>query len=865
MKRVLMKRIGLIFIGIVCAAGVVAQRAESYTISGYVTDAASGERLIGATVYDTVSHQGTVTNTAGFYTLTVKNEKTLKAPLSPPMEGGRTGVVLIASYVGYEPSAISIQPSEVSSQPSEVSSQPSAISIQPSEVSSQTINFELKLATQLQEVTVQGHQSVSAPENVQMSAIEVPVTQILAIPAIGGEVDVLKAIQLLPGVQSGGEGSAGLYVRGGGPDENLVMLDGAPLYNINHALGMFSVFNADAIKNVTLYKGNFPARFGSRLSSVIDVWQKDGNNTFWHGGITVGLIASKINLEGPIFSKAQLDSLKEGHSPRAKTTFNISARRTYFDLLTSPIIATVAATEGMSLWAGYYFYDINAKLSHTFSDRDRLSVGIYSGSDVEYLRMRQRDVYTGSRAEMQMGMRYGWGNTLATIDWQHKINHQLFLNTRVFYSGYRSRLSQSMSEKNTEETGSSFEQEMGYNSQINDVSVSSKLEYTPNQKHKVQAGIEYIFHHFQPSIQNTMFYSSGDSASGAFNMDTTIGNRALYGHEVAAYIEDTWSPVGWFRLNYGARFSMYGIRGKVYPSAEPRIGMRFLVHKDVAIKASYSYMSQYVHLLSNSSLSLPSDMWVPVTHDVPPMRSMQVAAGISYNILGQVELSVEGYYKRSLNLIEYKEGASYVGYSSDWQSKVAIGNGWSYGVEFLAQRKIGPVTGWIGYTWSRTMRQFDEINYGKPFHAKYDREHDLSITLQYQITPRIDIAGTWVYATGNRGTLVTQTYYDDTMKRYVEYFSERNGYVLPDYHRLDLSANFHFPHKRSEQGKKGKADGYYGKGGWLRHAEHVLNISCYNVYCHMNPMFVELDPYSGKLYQISMFPILPSISYMFKF
>ena len=410
-----MKRIAVIFIGIVCAAGLMAQRAESYTISGYVTDAASGERLIGATVYDTISHQGTVTNTAGFYTLTVN--KPHQAPLSPPMEGGRTGVVLIASYVGYEPSAISIQPSEVSSQ---------------------TINFELKLATQLQEVTVQGHQSVSAPENVQMSAIEVPVTQILAIPAIGGEVDVLKAIQLLPGVQSGGEGSAGLYVRGGGPDENLVMLDGAPLYNINHALGMFSVFNADAIKNVTLYKGNFPARFGSRLSSVIDVWQKDGNNTFWHGGITVGLIASKINLEGPIFSKAQLDSLKAGHSPRAKTTFNISARRTYFDLLTSPIIATVAATEGMSLWAGYYFYDINAKLSHTFSDKDRLSVGIYSGSDVEYLRMRQRDVYTDSRAEMQMGMRYGWGNTLATIDWQHRINHQLFLNTRVFYSGYRS-------------------------------------------------------------------------------------------------------------------------------------------------------------------------------------------------------------------------------------------------------------------------------------------------------------------------------------------------------------------------------------------------------------------------------------------
>ena len=285
-----MKRIVLLLTGILYVAASMAQRAGDYTISGYVSDAESGERTL---------------------TISEKEE-------SPK-------IVLVASYVGYNGAIREVQGG------------------------SQTVHFELTSATKLQEVTVSGHQSVSAPENVQMSAIEVPVTQILAIPAIGGEVDVLKAIQLLPGVQNGGEGSAGLYVRGGGPDENLVMLDGAPLYNINHALGMFSVFNADAIKNVTLYKGNFPARFGSRLSSVIDVWQKEGNNTFWHGGISVGLIASKINLEGPIFSKAQLDSLKAGYSPRAKTTFNISARRTYFDLFTAPLIALMTSMEDMSL------------------------------------------------------------------------------------------------------------------------------------------------------------------------------------------------------------------------------------------------------------------------------------------------------------------------------------------------------------------------------------------------------------------------------------------------------------------------------------------------------------------------------------
>ena len=796
-----MNRTITIWIALALSLACFAQR--TYTVSGYVTDVESGERLIGATVYDTISRQGTVTNTAGFYTLTL--------PAGKPC-------ALVASYVGFSPSTPFVTDS------------------------AQTHPFMLTGATKLQEVTVRGHQSVSAPDNVQMSAIEVPIQQIIAIPALGGEVDVLKAIQLLPGVQSAGEGSAGIYVRGGGPDENLVMLDGAPLYNINHAMGMFSVFNADAIKNVTLYKGNFPARFGSRLSSVIDVRQKEGNNTFWHGGLSIGLIASKINVEGPIFGKAQLDSLKAGYTPRAKTTFNISARRTYFDVLMAPIISALTSTmgNGVSLSAGYYFYDVNAKLCHTFSEKDRLSIGFYNGADVEYMRMKQEQNSTNS---FNMNMRYSWGNTLAAIDWQHCINHQLFLHTRVHYTGYDCRLNQSLNLLEDNKEGKSrFDQQMGYTSMINDVSASSSLEFTPNQKHHLTAGIEYTYHHFQPSVQNHFILSESDSAAALFRMDTTLGGEVLHGHEVAAYIEDTWTPCSWFRLNYGARFSMYAIDGKVYPSAEPRLGARFLLHRDVAFKMSYSYMSQYVHLLSNSQVSLPSDLWVPVTKDIPPMRSMQVAAGLSYDICQQVELSVEGYYKRSLNLLEYKEGATFMGYTDDWQKQVEVGNGWSYGVEVLLQRTVGPVTGWIGYTWSRSMRQFEHINNGKPFHAKYDREHDLSITLQYQITPRIDIAGTWVYGTGTRGTLTTQVYY--VGNNAIEYFKERNGYMMPDYHRLDLAANFHFPHKQFD---------------------HILNISCYNVYCRMNPMFVEPDIYSGKLYQVSIFPILPSISYHFKF
>lgn len=808
---------------LILTCSAFAQR--QYTVSGYVVDAESGERLIGAAVFDTLSHQGAVTNTAGFYSISL--------PASTPC-------ALVATYVGYAPSA----PFTTDS--------------------THFHSFVLTSTTHLQEVTVTGHQSISAPDNVQMSAIEVPVSQILTIPAMGGEVDVLKAIQLLPGVQAAGEGNAGLYVRGGGPDENLVMLDGAPLYNINHAMGMFSVFNADAIKNVTLYKGNFPARFGSRLSSIIDVRQKEGNNTFWHGGISVGLIASKLNLEGPIFSKAQLDSLKNGYTPHAKTTFNISARRTYFDVLTAPLIAALVGSEGgMSLMAGYYFYDVNAKLCHTFSDKDRLSIGFYNGADVEYLHMTEKP---DKNNQYKMDMRYSWGNTLAAIDWQHRIDHRLFLNTSVHYTGYMCRMNQSMNMHSIDEGATSdFDQQMGYHSMIHDVAASSQLEYMPNQRHHLMAGLEYTYHYFRPSVENHFIYSAEESKP-ILKQDTTLGGDILHGHEVAAFIEDTWTPTRWFRLNYGARFSMYGINGKVYPSAEPRIGARFLLHKDVALKMSYSYMSQYVHLLSSSQVSMPSDLWVPVTTDIPPMRSMQVAAGISYNVLDQVELSVEGYYKRSLNLLEYKDGATFMGYTDDWQQQVEVGNGWSYGVEFLAQRKIGPVTGWIGYTWSRSMRQFEHINFGKPFHAKYEREHDFSITLQYQITPRIDIAATWIYGTGNRGTLVTQRYHDqDIGGLWVDYFKERNGYVMPDYHRLDLAANFHFPHKHSMQGKKGKIDGYYGKGGWLKNAEHILNFSCYNAYCHMNPMYIEQDVFNGKLYQVSIFPILPSLSYLFKF
>ena len=796
--------------------------AQRHTVSGYITDAESGERLIGASVYDTVSRQGVATNVAGFYTLTLP-------------EGEHT---LQISYVGYH-TAIT-----------------HAFLLDKDTV----LHFTLRPSTRLEEVTVVGHQSLNSPHSAQMSAVEVPIAQIRNIPAIGGEVDVLKAIQLLPGVQSGSEGSAGIYVRGGGPDENLIMLDGVPLYNVSHAMGMFSVFNADAIKNVTLYKGNFPARFGSRLSSVIDVRQNDGNSAFWHGGITVGLLAAKLNLEGPIFTKAQLDSLKRDLEPRAKTTFNISARRTYFDLFLAPIIAAVSKSrdDNVSAVGTYYFYDVNAKISHTFSDKDHLSASFYIGDDVVSTRFTDLQTTDNGLLDDKYRLRLTWGNILSAINWDHKITPRLFSNTQLSYTRYLFHLRQSDSKILTKPDNSiyTFDQSVLYTSQIHDLSLQTHFDYAPTAKHDIKFGGGYTFHHFRPSVGDMSVLRVMETQQ-PYSTDTVIGGQPLYGHEAALFIEDTYSPWQWLCMNVGVRASLYGVDGKVYPSLEPRVGIRTLLYRDLAFKVSYSYISQYVHLLSNSSVSMPTDLWVPVTKDTPPMRSMQVAAGLSYNVLNQFDISIEGYYKYSKNLLEYKDGATFLNTSTDWEDKVALGDGWSYGIEVLLQRTVGPVTGWIGYTWSRTMRLFEAINYGKPFHAKYDREHDLSVTLQYTINRIVDIAATFVYGTGTRATLATQKYYHDGYTE-MEFISERNNYTMPDYHRLDLSANFHIPHKRS-------GDATRSRGGWLRTAEHIVNISVYNVYNHMNPYLIIPEIKEKRLYQISLFPILPGISYKFKF
>ena len=799
MKGRFIRKIAAAFAAVLVTAATAAGQSK-VTVSGYMTDAASGESLISATLLDRISGQGAVTNNYGFYTLTL-----------PAGE-----VSLEYSYTGYETVVKEFRLTRDT-----------------------VIHVGLVFSPEmLSGATVTASRSEIGVRGTQMSAIEIPVNQIRRVPALAGEVDVIKAIQLLPGVQSGTEGSAGLYVRGGGPDENLLLLDGVPIYNVNHMMGFFSVFNADAIKNVTLYKGSFPARFGSRLSSIVDVRMKDGNDQAWHGSASLGLLSAKVNVEGPIV--------------KGKTTFNVSARRTYYDVLAQPLIALYMRNnreDGDQATGGYYFYDLNAKLTHTFSNRDKLYASYYMGDDRVYARLNMSDGSTDTR----LNMGWNWGNIVGSLRWNHVFGPRLFVNTTVNYTQYRHLLDITGNERY--QGGANTDFTLGYNSLINDLSAAADFEFNPVPEHDIRFGGTFIHHTFKPSVTTVRF---SESAQKDAAIDTTFGDRNLFTNEAALYAEDNWSITPWLKVNLGLRYSLYATSGRTYHSLEPRVSLRALFTDDFSFKASYSEMSQAVHLLSNSNISLPTDLWVPSTDRIEPMRSKQAAAGLFYS-LGVVDLSLEGYYKHMDNVLEYRDGASFFGSTTGWEDKVAMGKGWAYGVEFLVQKKTGRLTGWIGYTWSKTMRQFDReghvINFGKPFPAKYDRRHDLSITAAYELTKKIDLAATFVYGTGVCGSLALQTIqampgYDRQFDYYmladtfpVDYLEGRNNYRMPSYQRLDLGVNF----KRT-----------------FRNGHHrTISLSVFNAYNRNNPFLVYRD--GKQLVQLSIFPIMPSLSYTYEF
>lgn len=763
-----------------------------YTLNGYIRDSLSGELIIGATITVNGQSKGVSSNQYGFYSLTLP-------------EGNYS---ITVSHISY------FTKSEV-------------IGL----TSGTEKNFLLLNKTStMSEVVVYNRRRDANVKNAQMGKFDLSIGQIKNIPAFMGEVDVLKAIQLLPGVRNAGEGNAGFYVRGGGPDQNLIMLDDAVVYNTGHLFGFFSIFNSDAIKHVSLIKGGMPAQYGGRLSSVLDISMKDGNiNKFQVDG-GIGLIASRFSIQGPIVKN--------------KASYIISARRTYADALAKPFISRNSNFYG----SGYYFYDLNTKVNYKFSEKDRLYLSGYFGRDVFDFVNTDRDFRTN----------IPWGNSTATLRWNHVFNRRLFANTTLVYNDYKFKFS--ASQNNLDLTLSSG---------IRDGNLKMDFDYFPLPEHKIKFGGQLTYHKFVPNILN------GRQDSIVFNPNN---ESVKYAAETALYLQDDWEPSEKLKINYGIRWSTFTQIGpynkyirdvngnkldsthynsfekvKSFGGLEPRLTLRYALTDLSSIKISVSRNYQYIHLVSNSGNTLPTDLWVPSTYLVRPQLSWQYAAGYFRNFKDNMyETSVEFYYKNMKNQIEYKEG--YTPSLNDPEEEFVFGKGWSYGAEFFINKTKGRFTGWLGYTLSWTWRKFPEVNSGIKFPAKYDRRHDMSLVGNYELNKRWKLGAVFVYGTGNATTMPERFYVVNGVL--TQEYSAINQYRLAPYHRLDLSATL----SPKERNRKKKL-----QSSWV--------FSIYNVYSRQNPYFIYFDqtgnPYNGTLkveaLQVSLFPILPAVTWNFKF
>ena len=768
---------------------------QKVTISGYVEDASSGEKLIGCNIYHTASQSGTVSNTYGFYSITLEKADS---------------ILLTISYIGYKSQSVTVQGK-----------------------TSQNYNIKMSGEAIFDEVEIVATKEKKIETESQMSTIDVPILQIKKIPALLGETDVLKALQLLPGVQSGGEGQSGLYVRGGSPDQNLILLDGVPVYNVNHLFGFFSVFNADAIKDVTLIKGGFPARYGGRLSSVLEINLKEGHQQKIHGDVSIGLVGSKLTLEGPI---------KKG-----KTSFLVSGRRTYIDLLAKPFIKRSFKSENSEGDTGYYFYDLNAKVNHIFSQRDRIYLSMYGGNDKFYF--KQKDSYSNIKDYTDNYL--GWGNLTGAMRWNHVINDKLFMNTTLTYSKYK---------LNTEiSLGTEYEDKsidfisLGYLSGIRDYAAKLDFDYVPSPNHFIRFGTNVIFHEFNPG----QFKLEQINTNNNTNFKQSLGQPIKNATELALYAEDDYEITKKFKVNAGLHLSGFSVDDAFYTSLQPRVSMRYLLPHNIGLKASFATMRQYINLLSFEGIGLPTDLWLPTTARIQPQESWQAAIGAAKNFASDYEISIEAYYKKMKNLIAYKDGSG-IFELTDWQDRITQGNGEAYGLEFFLQKKTGKLSGWIGYTLAWNNRQFQDLNEGKTFPFKYDRRHDISLVTIYELSKGINLSGTWVYGTGNAVTLAKSSYgvqetYGTVNDPYtyvntIEQYGDRNSYRMRPYHRLDIGINF-------IKNKKNRT--------------RTWSFGAYNAYSNKNPFFVYFshDYYYDKkvLKQVSLFPIIPYITYSLKF
>ena len=762
---------------VLCTLTSTAQ--ERYTISGTVTSQRTGERLINASVRISGKSIGTISNEYGFFSLSL----------------GKGNYTIEISAIGLEEKAVEV-------------------------ALDKNIRLDVSLPDKeqkLQDVVVTsttGGRSLSSP---QMSVERLNVQDIKNIPVLFGERDVMKTIQLLPGIKAASEGNSGFFVRGGAADQNLILLDEAPVYNASHLLGFFSTFNSDAIKDITVYKGGMPAQYGGRLSSVLDVKMNDGNNKDYAVSGGVGLISAKLNVEGPI--------------KKDKASFLISARRTYADVFLG--LSKDSAINKSKL----YFYDLNAKLNYKLGDKDRLYLSGYFGRD-----------------DLGLRNRFGinWGNGTGTLRWNHIYSSKLFSNTSLIFSNFNFNI-------NIKTEANDF----NIFSQIRDWNIKQEFQLYSNNRNTIRFGINSIYHTIRP----------GEITSTETSSIANFYLQRRYSWENAGFISNTWKASDNFNLSYGLRLTAFSILGKgnfynidangkvtdtlsytsgqmvkTYFNPEPRIAASYQLNNTASVKASYVRNVQNLHLISNSTTTNPTDKWVASTNIIKPEIADQVSIGYYKNLADdKYELTVEAYYKDMQNQIDYRNGADV--YNNDAiESQLLFGKGRAYGIEWLLRKRAGKFSGWLSYTLSKTERKIDGISNNNWYNARQDRTHDIAVVGSYRFNKKWTVSANWIYYTGDAVTFPTGKY--NINNQVVFYYTERNGYRLPDYHRLDLGATLQL-----KQRKKYSSE---------------LAFSVYNAYGRENPYTItfrqsEDDPNKTEAVQTALFKIVPSISYNFKF
>ncbi len=750
-------------------------------LQGYVKEKKTGEVLPEASI--TINEVSYTTNSYGFFSIHLPAKDTFK---------------ILVTHAGYIPFEIAISSNALFADP---------------------LTIELSPAEGLLDEIIIGKQHKVSNE-IQMSKLQITPQQIRDIPALLGEKDVLKVFQLLPGVQKPREGSAALYVRGGGADQNLIILDEAPVYNAYHLFGFFSVFNNDAINTVELIKGGFPARYGGRLSSVLDIQMKDGSKEKIKGTAGIGLVSSNFTIEGPL--------------KKQKSSFIFSGRRTFADLFLTPLTGQSAN-----------FYDLNGKMNFELNPNNKIFFSVYAGRDGFSTRNK-----SGTDIQRQG---FNWANQTGTFRWNHIFKKGIFLNTSLIYSNYRFSVFD-------EARNNGNKYFLRYNSSIRDIGLKNNVDFSLGKKHRINAGTVITNHLFNP---NAFVFTDEqiDSVKKVKNNISTV--------EGAAYIEDVVKFGAKFSLNAGMRLSSFYTKKKLYAGVEPRLSILYKMKNNLSLKGSFASMNQYIHLLSNSGAGLPTDLWVPATNLIKPQQSTQYAVGIAKDFPNENSLTIEGYYKNMNNIIAYKNGADFLLLSTNndngqelrpvnWENNVTTGKGWSYGTEILFQKKQGRLTGWVGYTLSWTFNQFNSLNNGKKFYARYDRRHDASIVGIYKLKANKTLSVNWVYGTGNAiniplyeysGSLYNPSGTGLAYQFVVNDFGERNSFRAASYHRLDISMQFHKNKKKNRR--------------------RTWEVGLYNAYNRANPFYYYTNRADGsnsrKLYYNTLFPVLPSVKYQLNF